>query len=268
MPAWSTSQAGLEQDDVGGVARDVDGAGDRDADVGGVQRRRVVDAVAEEADDVAAALERQDDAVLLRGRDAREHASSARRRGASAGSLMRSSSPPSTICADVEADLRADVARDQLVVAGEDLDGDAVARERRDAPRAHPASGGSAKVRKPASVEVVLVARVDSAVARRHDARRDREHAEAVGAQLARTSRGSARGSASSACACRRARSACMREDALGRALGDEQVRAVALDDDRRADGARSRTGSRRACDSRSGAAPGTREDRGDRAGS
>ena len=54
MPACRTSQAALEQDDVGGVARDVDGAGDRDADVGGVQRRRVVDAVAEEADDVAA----------------------------------------------------------------------------------------------------------------------------------------------------------------------------------------------------------------------
>ena len=46
--------------------------GDRDADVGRVQRRRVVDAVAEEADHVAAPLERQDDAVLLRRRDARE----------------------------------------------------------------------------------------------------------------------------------------------------------------------------------------------------
>ena len=46
--------------------------GDRDADVGGVQRRRVVDAVAQVADHVAAALEGKEDPVLLRRRDARE----------------------------------------------------------------------------------------------------------------------------------------------------------------------------------------------------
>ena len=45
---------------------------DRDADVGGVQRRRVVDAVAHVADHVAAQLERENDAVLLHRRDARE----------------------------------------------------------------------------------------------------------------------------------------------------------------------------------------------------
>ena len=49
------AQAALEQDDVGGVLRHVDGVGDGDAHVGGVQRGRVVDAVAQEADDVAAA---------------------------------------------------------------------------------------------------------------------------------------------------------------------------------------------------------------------
>ena len=54
----------LEQDDVGRLLGDVGGAVDRDADVGGVQRRRIVDAVAEEADDVAAPLQRQDDPVL------------------------------------------------------------------------------------------------------------------------------------------------------------------------------------------------------------
>ena len=37
----------LEQDDIGGLLRDVDRAVDRDADVGGVQRGRVVDAVAQ-----------------------------------------------------------------------------------------------------------------------------------------------------------------------------------------------------------------------------
>ena len=58
---------------VGGVARHVGRARDRDADVGGVQRRRVVDAVAQEADHVPAPLERQDDAVLLRRGDAGEY---------------------------------------------------------------------------------------------------------------------------------------------------------------------------------------------------
>ena len=45
----------LGQQDVGRLARDVDRVGDGDADVGGVQRGRVVDAVADEPDDVPAA---------------------------------------------------------------------------------------------------------------------------------------------------------------------------------------------------------------------
>ena len=73
MPRCRTRRLGCLQDDVGGVARDVGGGHHRDADVGGVQRRRVVDAVAHVADDVAAPLEREDDPVLLRRRDAREH---------------------------------------------------------------------------------------------------------------------------------------------------------------------------------------------------
>ena len=44
----------VEQHDVGGVLGDVGGRVDRDADVGGVQGDRVVDAVAEEGDVVAA----------------------------------------------------------------------------------------------------------------------------------------------------------------------------------------------------------------------
>ena len=42
-----------------------DGVLDREAGVGRVHGRRVVDAVAEEADDVAHLLQRQDDALLL-----------------------------------------------------------------------------------------------------------------------------------------------------------------------------------------------------------
>ena len=62
----------LEEDDVGGIARDVDCAHDGDADVGGVQRGGVVDAVAQEGDDVAAVLECEDDPIFLRGGHARE----------------------------------------------------------------------------------------------------------------------------------------------------------------------------------------------------
>ena len=49
-PSASTSRSLLQQDDVGGVLGDVGARVDRDADVGGVQRERVVDAVAEEGD--------------------------------------------------------------------------------------------------------------------------------------------------------------------------------------------------------------------------
>ena len=56
-----------------GLARDVGAAlAHRDADVGGLERRRVVDAVAGHRDDLAARLERLHDAQLLLGHDARE----------------------------------------------------------------------------------------------------------------------------------------------------------------------------------------------------
>jgi Double zinc ribbon len=61
------AEVALEQDDVGSVLGDVDGGRDGHADVRGVDGRRVVDAVAQEADDVVATLEGEDDAVLLRG---------------------------------------------------------------------------------------------------------------------------------------------------------------------------------------------------------
>ena len=123
------AEARLEQDDVGGVSRDVDRAGDGDPDVGRVERGRIVDAVAEEPDDVAPALEREQDAVLLGGRDAREQ-------GRALGHVLergvghRLDRVAEHDVAEVEPDLGADVASDALVVAGHDLDRDAVARER------------------------------------------------------------------------------------------------------------------------------------------
>ena len=75
-PSASTSRSLLEQDDVGGVLRDVGGRVDRDADVGVVQGERVVDAVAEERDRrTGATLRAQDPGLLLRA-----HAGEDRRR--------------------------------------------------------------------------------------------------------------------------------------------------------------------------------------------
>ncbi len=77
-------QTSFGQEDVRGLARDVDGARDRDAHVGGVQRRRVVDSIAEKPHDVTRPLQREQDARLLAGAGAREdvHALDDSREGA------------------------------------------------------------------------------------------------------------------------------------------------------------------------------------------
>ena len=89
-------QALLQEDDVGRFLGDVDGAVDRDADVGGLERRAVVDAVAQIADHVPVAVQRIDDRRLLRRRDLGEH-----RRGlgqaANCSASSVSISPPSTM---------------------------------------------------------------------------------------------------------------------------------------------------------------------------
>ena len=54
-------QIGGEQDHVGGSLRHAGRAVDRKADIRDLQRRRVVDAVAQEADDRAFGLKRLDD---------------------------------------------------------------------------------------------------------------------------------------------------------------------------------------------------------------
>ena len=64
-PVRRTSRSRFKQDDVGALAGDVHGLFDRNADVGRVQGRRIVDAVAEVADRVTGALKRADDPLLL-----------------------------------------------------------------------------------------------------------------------------------------------------------------------------------------------------------
>ena len=58
-------QVGAQQHHVGALAGHVHGLVDRNADIGRMQRRRVVDAVAQVADRVAGVLQRAHDALLL-----------------------------------------------------------------------------------------------------------------------------------------------------------------------------------------------------------
>ncbi len=55
----------FEQDQIGSRARDIGGAIDRNPDIGRMQRRSVIDAIAHEADDMAKPLQRQQDPKLL-----------------------------------------------------------------------------------------------------------------------------------------------------------------------------------------------------------
>ena len=67
---WTTASRTTErscskQDQIGGRTRDIGGTVDRDADIRGVQRRGIVDAVTHEADNVAEPLQRQQYPKLL-----------------------------------------------------------------------------------------------------------------------------------------------------------------------------------------------------------
>ena len=102
------------------------------------------------------------------GRHAGEHASCARPRRPSAESVIRSSSSPSTTRPASRPTWRAHVARDQLVVAGQDLDRHAVPAQRARALRRTPPAAGRGRPAKPARV-------------------RSRSSADRVGAPAART---------------------------------------------------------------------------------
>ena len=118
-------QALLQQDDIGGFLGDIHGVIHRDADIGGAQGGGVVDAVAHEPDDVAFALEGLDDALLVRRREAGEHV------GGLDGLGQLRVGHGLDLAAEhdllgIDADLGADLAGDEVVVAGQDLDGHAV----------------------------------------------------------------------------------------------------------------------------------------------
>ena len=119
----------VEQDDVGGVLGDVGRGLDGDADVGVVQRDGVVDAVAEEADVAPSARW----ALMIRdfcsGVDAREDRRLRQRGGELARRRGGRAAAPVSVPATVEADVGADLLRDAVVVAGDDLDLDVEAPE-------------------------------------------------------------------------------------------------------------------------------------------
>ena len=109
------------EDHVGGLLGHV-GAGDahRHADVGGLERGRVVDAVAGHRDDRAVALERLDDPQLVLGIDARvdrdrRHASAA----SSSSDMARSSAPVTARAVAADAEFPGDHRRGARMIAGD-----------------------------------------------------------------------------------------------------------------------------------------------------
>ena len=124
------SKAGLPEDDVGRVACNIRRGHHGNADIGGVQRGRVIDAVAHETHDVSSTLQSKNDAVLLRRRDPREYRCLLRQM--TEGRVV---DPRDVIAGHdpliVEGDASADVARDAFVVARQNLDRNAVTLELR-----------------------------------------------------------------------------------------------------------------------------------------
>ncbi len=223
-------QVVLQQDQIRRLLRDVDGGIDRQPDVGRMQRGRVVDAVAQEAHDTAPPAQRLDDAVLLRRIDAAEHVRIDRARGErmlveardfAAGQHAR----------DRHAELRADVPRHALVVAGQDLHRHAGVAQRID--RASRARLRRIEERHEADEgEVAFVARRNAVAIARHRLGRDREHAQAVGAQRLPAPLGAlARRGVECVGPRRCARLVARRkpEDFLGGALDDQQPRLAVV---------------------------------------
>ena len=120
----------LEQDEIGSLLGDVGGAVDRDADIGRMQRRGVVDAVAEKAGNFAACASRPRGCAPSAAALMRQNRLTDARRARSASSDMVTSSCPVSTPLNGDADRLADMDARPLVVAGQDLDVDADGRKR------------------------------------------------------------------------------------------------------------------------------------------
>jgi hypothetical protein len=110
-----------QQDDVGRVLGDVDRAIDGDADIRSVQRRRVVDPVAEKFDDMSRQMQGFDDSGLLR----RRHLGADRDGFEALRQFLVSQFVYLTTEKDIvgqNPNLAADLASDDIVVAGENFD--------------------------------------------------------------------------------------------------------------------------------------------------
>jgi hypothetical protein len=127
-PALEDAEVVSQQDDVGGVFGNVDGTVDRDSDIARMQRRRVIDAIAEKAHDMAAVLQAEDDPVRLNRRHPTEEArllEPGRQRLVRERLDFGARQRPG----DRNAALAADMPRHALVVAAQDLDRDAACRQ-------------------------------------------------------------------------------------------------------------------------------------------
>jgi len=120
IAVFQHQQALLQEHQVGRLLGDVDRGIHRDPDVGGAQRRRIVDAVAQEAHHVLLALQGGDDALLVGGASRANRVVSSTT-AANSVSLMASIWRAQQHVFGGDADLVADFLAHQLVVAGEHL---------------------------------------------------------------------------------------------------------------------------------------------------
>ena len=121
-PRRRTSNPGSKQDEVGRFAGDVHGPFDGDPDIGVVEGRCVIDAIAQVADDVPGLLQGADDALLLVGIDLGEQGRHARPRCHRASSRMELQIGSSHDPLHRESDRPGHVHRHAAVVARDDLE--------------------------------------------------------------------------------------------------------------------------------------------------
>ena len=120
------AQAGLDENHVGGITGHVGCTRYGNAHIGRVQRRRIVNTVAHEADGMPGVFESQENPVLLCRRNASEDVRflgvMGQRRIRHIGHFVARDN-----VAGIETDLRTHAGGDKVVVAGDDLDLDAIA---------------------------------------------------------------------------------------------------------------------------------------------